>query len=131
MQEIEKYRKYFSESAFWQKLSSAAGKMGLKLTYYALVLFYAMLDESTPSKAKLVIIGALGYLILPLDLFPDFIPGGHVDDLGVVAAAVWQVFKSITPEIKAKAARKVTEWFPSAKVEDLPDITPEGGVDEQ
>ena len=105
--------------------------MGLKLTYYALVLFYAMLDESTPSKSKLIILGALGYLILPLDMIPDFIPGGHVDDLGVLTAAVWQVLKSITPDIKAKAAKKVAEWFPSAKSSDIPDIVPEGDIDEQ
>lgn len=131
MQDFEKYRQYFSESEFWNKVGKTAGRMGLKLTYYALVLFYAMLDPATPRKAKLIIIGALGYLILPLDLVPDFIPGGHLDDLGVITAAVWQVIKSITPDIKSKAARKVTEWFPSANASDLPDVSSEGEIDEQ
>ena len=131
MQDFSKYRKYFSESAFWTKLGESAKKMGLKLTYYSLVLFYAMVDKNTPRRAKLVILGALGYLVLPVDLIPDFIPGGHVDDLGVIVAAIWQVIGSITPEIKAKAARKVTEWFPSVHPDDLPDVSPEGPVDEQ
>lgn len=122
MQDLSKYRKFFSENAFWSKLGKAAGRMGCKLTYYALVLFYTMLDPATPRQAKLVILGALGYLVLPVDLIPDFIPGGHVDDLGVITAALWQIIKSVTPQVKAKAAGKLASWFPGVREEDLPDI---------
>ncbi|MBR1871740.1 MAG: DUF1232 domain-containing protein [Bacteroidales bacterium] len=120
--DTEKYRKYFTDSAFWDKLSVAASKMGLKLTWYSLVLYYTMIDPATPRKAKMVILGSLGYLILPIDLIPDFLPGGHLDDLGVITAAVWQIMRSITPEIKDKATRKLYDWFPKARPEDIPEI---------
>lgn len=122
MEDTSKYRKFYSDDAFWRKLGRTAGKMGIKLTYYALVLFYTMMDPATPRQAKLVIIGALGYLVLPVDLIPDFIPGGHVDDLGVVTAAIWQILKSITPQVRKKALDKLTTWFPKSDPVDLPEI---------
>ncbi len=40
----------------------------------------------------MIIVGALSYLIFPVDLIPDFIPVvGLVDDASVIAAAVYKV----------------------------------------
>ncbi len=45
-------------------------------------------DPTTPASAKLALGGLLAYLISPIDLVPDFIPGlGQLDDV-VVAALV-------------------------------------------
>ena len=63
-------------------------------------------------KDKSVIIGALGYLILPLDLIPDFIPiVGITDDVSAIALAYKTVKGSITPEIEAQARNKIKDWF--------------------
>jgi len=61
---------------------------------------------------KLAIAGALGYLILPLDLIPDFIPVvGYADDFAAMAAAYRLVKESITPSIRAQASAKCNTWF--------------------
>jgi len=45
-------------------------------------------DPETPLRVKLAVGGLLVYLVSPIDLIPDFIPGlGSVDDL-VIAAVV-------------------------------------------
>lgn len=55
-----------------------------------LVLFRRLLaDERVPRSRKLVPLLALGYLALPIDLVPDFIPiAGQLDDAIVVVLAL-------------------------------------------
>ncbi len=111
-EELTKYQKHFSESDFWLKLRTLAKKAGVKLTYYALTLYYTLTDPNTPTKYKAVIAGALGYMILPLDLVPDFLPfAGLADDWAALIAAVTYVTGAITPAIKARAREKTEEWF--------------------
>ncbi|MDU5915220.1 MAG: YkvA family protein [Negativicoccus succinicivorans] len=71
----------------------------------AVVLFYCLRDSRTPNFVRLAILGALGYMITPGDLLPDFIAGiGWLDDAAVVAGAMKIADKYIRPEhvIKAK-----------------------------
>ena len=104
--DLRPYEKHYSESGFWSKVK----KLGKKLLEPALTLYYVMKDPSTPIDIKLKIGGALGYLILPLDLFPDFIPlGGYADDLGALAAVIKMCWDYITPEIRAKVKAKLDE----------------------
>ncbi len=43
-------------------------------------------DPTTPRSAKLALAGLLGYLLLPLDLIPDFVPVvGSLDDVILTA----------------------------------------------
>lgn len=117
-----KYEKHYSEPKLWTKISKFARKAGIKTVYYALLLFYALSDPAVPKKYRMVIIGALGYFICPVDLLPDFFPGGIADDYGVLAAAVLYVISHITPEIKEKAQKKLSGWFPSWTADELGDM---------
>ena len=45
-----------------------------------------------------------------------------VDDWGAVVAAVAYVATAITPEIKARAKAKLSEWFGSFEESDLGDL---------
>jgi uncharacterized membrane protein YkvA (DUF1232 family) len=81
-----------------------AVSVGGKTLLTALTLFYCLQDRDTPSWAKGVIIGALGYLVLPTDLVPDIIPGaGLGDDWGALVAALGTVAAYIKEEHKLKA----------------------------
>lgn len=101
----------FSETAFWSKLKRYARAAGRQVTESALQLYYALMDGDTPRWAKAVIGGTLVYFVVPVDLIPDFIPGGYADDLGVLASAMSAVVKSIKPEHTAKARAKAGELF--------------------
>lgn len=62
--------------------------------------FYRMLSKhpNTPISAKLLIGLALGYLLLPFDLVPDFIPVlGQLDDLIIIPLLIYMALK-LTPE---------------------------------
>jgi uncharacterized membrane protein YkvA (DUF1232 family) len=102
----------YSESNFWKKINKFALKAGKKVAKKALILFYTYKQTETPLWAKTVIVGALGYFILPTDAIPDIIPvAGYTDDLGFLIAALSSVEKYITPEVKQLAKKKLQDWF--------------------
>ena len=107
-----KYQGSFSAENFWAKVKSVAKKAGVKVVYVALILYYELTDPDIDAKEKAVIIGALVYFILPIDLIPDAIPvAGFTDDLAALLAAYKFVQHNITPEVEAKAKAKLAEWF--------------------
>jgi len=110
--DVEKYSGEYSEEKFWEKLKKVGVKAGIKVVYAALLLYYVVKSPLTPSNDRYKILGALGYLILPLDVIPDFLPvAGYTDDLAALTWAIYTVAKCITPEIKAQASAKTHEWF--------------------
>lgn len=113
------YQQYFSVDKLWEKISEVAQKAGVKVIYGALLLFYASMDKNVPLADKAKIYGALGYFILPIDLIPDFLPGGYVDDLGALVWALKTIWDNITPEAHDKAYAKLSGWFPNVNKEDL------------
>ena len=109
---IEKYKDHYTESGLFAKIGKVFKKAGMKAVYYVLLLYYVLIDENTSWEHKGIILGALGYFILPVDLLPDFIPlAGYTDDIAALAACIKTIMKNITPSIKHKAVQKLADWF--------------------
>jgi uncharacterized membrane protein YkvA (DUF1232 family) len=73
-------------------LKKIAGTLKSQINLYKLVLK----DKRTPVLAKILLWIALGYLLLPFDLIPDFIPFfGQLDDLIIVPFLVYLALKLI------------------------------------
>ena len=122
-EDLPKYEKHYSEDAFWKKIGKIAKKAGIKLVYYALVLYYVLISPDTPKRYKAVIAGALGYLILPFDFISDIFPFvGMADDWASLVAAVAFVASSITDEVKTRAKLKVADWFGPVEDSQLGDL---------
>lgn len=106
------YSKYYTESGFWSKVKHLGKKAGSKVAFPALLLYYVLASRDVPVKIKGTILGALGYLILPIDIIPDFIPiAGYDDDLAVLATVVKLVAEYTDEEIERKARAKAAELF--------------------
>lgn len=117
---LEKYIPNYDVEKFWKKLRRSLRRMGAKAVYYALLLYYALQDPQISRKDKGMILGALGYFLLPLDLMPDFLPAiGYTDDIAALAFAVYKVINCITPLVKGQAEAKVYEWFGDVDQGDL------------
>jgi uncharacterized membrane protein YkvA (DUF1232 family) len=57
-------------------------------------------DPRVPARSKATLFILAGYLALPFDIIPDFIPGlGHIDDLMVIAFALDQIINRVPPEV--------------------------------
>ena len=109
---MEDYSAEYSDKSFWVKVKEFAIRAGKEIIEKALVLYYCLEDSDTPKWARAVIVGALGYFIVPLDAIPDLTPIiGFVDDLGALAAALGMVAVHIKPEHRKKARNKMKDWF--------------------
>lgn len=110
--EIISYQRCYCESGFWSKIKTAAITLGRKTTWYALVLYYTLKSGDVSLGNKAIILGALGYLILPVDMIPDIVPIlGLTDDAAAIKLAYDTVCAAVTPAIKRQADQKANQWF--------------------
>ncbi len=80
--------------------------------------YFAMLDPQTSARARLILIGALAYFVLPFDLVPDFIFGvGFLDDASILAAAIASVRSAITDDHREAARQTLTDGSKDAQSE--------------
>lgn len=118
-----KYKDTFSTNGFVEKISRIAKRAGVKLVYAALLLYYTLENDKVSIKDKAIIIGALGYLISPLDVVPDAIPiAGLGDDLAVLIYVLHKVWGDVSEEVKNKAKAKLSMWFDTDEINVTNDI---------
>lgn len=116
--DIQKHGRNYNENDFWKKLQglpkSAVGQVMEK----ALLLRELLLDGATPLWARGSIIGVLGYLIMPIDLVPDLLPGvGFVDDLAAMGIVLASIENLITEEIRERAYKRLPLCLRSKEAE--------------
>ncbi len=117
------YASKFSQKEFAEKIARIAKRAGAKLVYSALILYYTLQSDKVSKADKAIIIGALGYMISPLDVIPDAIPiAGLTDDLAVLLYVLKKVWTGIDPQIVALAKEKLTKWFDEDEIIDAIDI---------
>ena len=113
----------FSKRDFAEKISRIAKRAGAKLVYAALILYYTLQSDKVSKKDKAIIIGALGYMISPLDAIPDAIPiAGLTDDLAVLLFVLKKVWTDIDPDIQQKAKNRLSKWFDADEIEEVNDL---------
>ena len=117
------YANKFSQTEFAEKIARIAKRAGAKLVYAALILYYTLQSDKVSKADKAIIIGALGYMISPLDVIPDAIPiAGLTDDLAVLLYVLKKVWTGIDPEIVEQAKSKLSRWFDEEEIEEMGDI---------
>jgi len=110
--ELKNYNKEYEESKLMSKLTGNFKKMGVKLVYMCFIMYHLLKDKRVPAKLKATIIGALGYVIAPLDLITDVTPvAGFSDDLFMVAAAFGLIAMYVDDNIKAAARESLVNLF--------------------
>lgn len=104
----EKYQRAYSEKAFLAKLPRVARRLGRAALTQILRLYYVLMRKDLPGKTRVIILGVLGYFVLPVDLLPDIMPiVGFTDDLGLLVAAFAAASQYMDDDVKAKADAKV------------------------
>ena len=97
------------ESVFKKVLTRA----GRTIAQPAIEAMELILDSSNPPQVRVTMLAALTYLIMPLDLMPDFIPvAGFSDDLVALTMAISLWSNYVTPAIRNRAKTKLDKWLP-------------------
>lgn len=123
-----KYKDSYTPNGFIDKISHIAKRAGAKLVYAALVLYYTLQSDAVSLKDKAIIIGALGYLISPLDVIPDAIPiAGLGDDLAVLLYVMRKVWGEVPEGVRGKAHDKLYKWFDEDEMSEADDIFASAG----
>ena len=85
-----------------EKLRQIARNLKVEFQVYRLVLSHPL----TPKPAKWLLGLAIGYLLMPFDLIPDFIPViGQLDDLVIVPGLIYLALKYV-PDAVIEECRK-------------------------
>lgn len=117
------YSDKFSNRDFLDKVQRIAKRAGSKLVYGSLLLYYTIQSDKVSRTDKAIIIGALGYLISPLDVMPDAIPiVGLADDMAVLVYVLKKVWSLISDEARVNAKNKMKLWFDEDEMQDVENI---------
>lgn len=84
--------------AFGDKLKKIAGQLKAEFAFYRRLQQH----PQTPKLAKALLWLAVGYLLMPFDLIPDFIPMiGQLDELVIIPLLLYFALKLTPPDIIA------------------------------
>ena len=91
-------------------------RAGRTIAKPALEVLEMAIDPFTPAQVRVSLMAALAYLIMPFDLFPDFMPlVGYSDDFVALTAVLSIWSRYMTPSIRARAERKLNKLVPFIK----------------
>lgn len=106
----------------YDQLKDVSKKVGRVSMRPILSLYYVLKNSDTPSSDKILIVSALSYLVLPIDLISaKRIPIiGWIDEIAAIMLAYNKIKKHITPEIESEVENTLEKWFPKTTYELLP-----------
>ncbi|MGH1483018.1 MAG: YkvA family protein [Geminicoccales bacterium] len=94
------------EQRFWRKLKRFLTRVPFAEDLVA--AYYCATDSETPAYVRAVLLGAVAYFILPVDLVPDMLAGlGFTDDASVLAAAIAAVGRHLQPKHRLLAKKRL------------------------
>ena len=104
---------------WWEKIADYAKLVGRTTARPVLLLYYVLRSPETPSSDKMLIVAALSYLILPIDLISaKRLPViGWIDEAFSLVYAYKKVCRYVTPEIESEVDNILERWFPEVKYE--------------
>jgi len=109
---IKGKEKHYSPDKFINKLKKYGSNLGFKALYSVAVLYCALKSPDLPKEYKLMILGVLGYFVLPIDLIADMLPAvGLADDIVVITKAISVIYSSITDDMKEEAHEVLKKVF--------------------
>ena len=118
--ELQKYEQHYNESSFLDKVTKYGKLIGINALYKAVQLWFVMQKPDVPATTKAVIMGALGYLIAPLDFLPDLMSVlGYTDDFVAITFALIKVQGYIDEEVERKSKHLLMKIFGGEAVSKL------------
>ncbi len=98
--DVDSYHDSESPPVSPHKAKQVLVELALFLPHFALLLKRLLADPRVPKRSKLVLGGTFLYLVSPIDVIPDFVPGlGQLDDIVVALLALHSVLNRVDEEV--------------------------------
>ena len=106
----ESYTEHYSVAKLAEKVRETSKKVTLELLRIVVTLYVILQEPTVPIFMKAAIVAALGYFICPIDLIPDFLPFGFVDDLSVLTATLAKVSIYKNDCVREQVEEILSDW---------------------
>jgi len=104
-------------------IKSKATALGQSVVYSALLMYYAWKRPDTPAWAKRIIMGAVAYLLAPIDAIPDLTPFiGFTDDVSVLSASLITIAYYINDDVKQSAKKAMGKYFNTVDAKSIDEV---------
>ena len=81
-----------------------------RLPTYIRLVWALLRDGRVPAQQKLILVGIAAYVVLPIDLIPDFVPVlGQLDDIAVVLLGLDLFIRGAPPEIVEEHLARISQ----------------------
>ncbi|MBK8209768.1 MAG: DUF1232 domain-containing protein [Rhodospirillales bacterium] len=98
----------YVRSRFWQKVRRTLGRV--PFVDQVIAAYYAAIDPATPRGARLILMAALAYFVMPADIVPDIVAMiGFSDD----AAVLFMAMNALGPHIKPAHLERARAYLKS------------------
>lgn len=75
-------------------------ELALFLPNFVILLRRLLGDPRVPLRSKIIVAGTVAYLVSPIDLVPDFVPGfGQLDDVVVAILALHSILNRVDEDV--------------------------------
>ena len=103
----------FNLPLLWEKIKDNAKRLGRFTTKQALLIYYVLKSDDTPTSTKVIVYGALAYLILPVNLISSKHHPilGWADEIAAIAIAYRKIKQHVTPAMEQQAEETLNKWF--------------------
>ncbi len=96
--------RHYTEGRLLDKVQRVPKSAGRAIVEKALLLRQLMASPEVPAWAKALVVGVLGYFILPLDVVPDILgAAGYVDDFAAMLIVLAELDRYVTPSLEREA----------------------------
>ncbi len=100
------------ERGFWTKVRRTLGRV--PFVEESVAAYFCAIDRDTPLQVKAILMGALAYFVVPVDMIPDFIAAlGYTDDAAVFYAAL----RTVAPHIEERHRDRARETLDGIEAE--------------
>lgn len=105
--------KIINYDVLWTEIGNYAKKVGRASARPVLLLYYVMRSSETPKSEKLMLLSAIAYVVLPVDLISaKRLPIiGWLDEVVSLTVAYQKVCKYVTLDMEHKADEILDKWF--------------------
>jgi uncharacterized membrane protein YkvA (DUF1232 family) len=112
--ETQKQQEESVRAKFWPTFRRAARQIPFARDVVA--AFYCAVDSRTPTRVRGILLAALGYFVMPIDIIPDFFAVvGFSDDMAVLTLAFSMIRSHIRQEHYDAADRALADEKDAAK----------------